>query len=120
MLEYDIKQVIVVRQDIKMSRGKLAAQVAHASVSAFYKTLTEKPKYSEQWLANHQPKIILVVNNLDELLKIKEELDKKGIINEIIRDAGLTELPPGTITCIGIGPAPKEKIDEVTGKLKLL
>ena len=120
MFTYEYKQVIVVRSDIKMSKGKLAAQVAHAAVSSFYKTLNEKPIYAKLWLNNRQPKVILKVFSLEDLYKIKKDADEKGIINSLVEDAGLTELPPGTITCLGIGPAPTHSIDEVTGELKLL
>ena len=120
MFTYEYKQVIVVRSDIKMSKGKLAAQVAHAAVSSFYKTLNEKPIYAKLWLNDRQPKVILKVSSLEDLYEIKKDADEKGIINSLIEDAGLTELPPGTITCLGIGPAPTYSIDEVTGELKLL
>ncbi len=117
---YEYKQVIVVRTDIRMSKGKLAAQVAHAAVSSFYKTLQNSPQYARRWLDDRQPKVILKVSSLEELYKVKKDADEKGILNSLIEDAGLTELPPGTITCLGIGPAPKDLIDEVTGKLNLL
>ena len=117
---YEYKQVIVVRTDIRMSKGKLAAQAAHAAVSSFYKTLQIFPQYAREWLDDRQPKVILKVSSLEELYKVKKDADEKSIINSLIEDAGLTELPPGTITCLGIGPAPKELIDEVTGELKLL
>ena len=118
--EYDFKQVIVIRSDLKMSRGKIAVQIAHASVSAFYKTLLEKPEYAKAWLDNQQPKIVVKVEDLEELYKVKDMAEKLGLITVVIQDAGLTELPPGTVTCIGIGPAPKDAIDEVTGELRLL
>lgn len=120
MFEYKYKQVIVVRNDLHMSKGKLASQVAHASVSSFYRTLQENPIYAKAWLDSKQPKIILKVDTLDTLLEIKKNAEDKGLITELISDAGLTELPSGTITCLGIGPAPNEIIDEVTGELKLL
>lgn len=117
---YEYKQVIVVRTDIRMSKGKLAAQVAHAAVSSFYRTLKEKPEYARRWLDDKQPKVVLKASSLEELYKIKKEVEEKGIVNELIQDAGLTELPPRTITCLGIGPAPKDLIDEVTGELPLV
>ncbi len=117
---YKYKQVIVVRRDVSMGRGKLAAQVAHAAVSTFYKTLIEKPEYAYEWLREGQPKIVVKVSNLDELMKVKKKADGLGIINELIRDAGYTQVEPGTITCLGIGPAPVDLIDKVTGDLKLL
>ncbi len=120
LFKYDYKQVIVVRSDLKMSKGKLAVQVAHASVSSFYKTLIEKPEYAKEWLNNKQPKVVVKVSGLKELYEVRDKADELGLITAVIQDAGLTELPPGTVTCIGIGPAPKHIIDEVTGELKLL
>ncbi len=114
------KQVIVVRRDLNMSKGKLAAQVAHASVSSFYKTYIEKKEWALEWLRNKQPKIICKVDGLKDIHKLGESADHLGIPNVVIEDAGLTQLAPGTVTCIGIGPAPVEFIDKITGKLPLL
>jgi PTH2 family peptidyl-tRNA hydrolase len=111
-----LKQVILVRRDLKLSKGKLSAQVAHASLTA-----AEKSKFKEEWLREGQKKAILKVENLSELMEIYEEVKKKNELSSaLIRDAGLTHLPRGEITCLGIGPAPEEEIDEITGKLKLL
>ena len=114
MKEYKLKQVIVVRKDLKLSKGKLAAQVAHASITA-----ADKSKFKDKWLNEGQKKVILKVENLDKLLRLYETAKSKKLPTAIVKDAGLTHLPPGTITCIGIGPAPEEKIDKITGKLKL-
>jgi len=118
--KYSLKQVIVVRGDLKISKGKLAVQVAHAAVSAFYKTLTIKPEYAKLWLEEGQPKIVCKVNSLNEFKEIIKKLQESNLLFEVIIDAGLTELPPNTVTCIGIGPAPREEIDRITGSLKLL
>ena len=118
--EYSIKQVIVVRNDIKMSRGKIAVQVAHAAVSSFYNTLLEKREIALKWLDEGQPKIVVKVNDLRELKSIMKEVEDRGIVTVLIRDAGYTELEPGTVTCLGIGPDYSDLIDEVTGELPLL
>ena len=118
--EYSIKQVIVVRNDIRMSKGKTAVQVAHAAVSSFYNTLSRKREIALKWLDEGQPKIVIKVNNLDEMKEIMKEAEERGIITALIRDAGYTELEPGTITCLGIGPDYSDLIDEVTGELPLL
>jgi len=118
--EYNVKQVIVIRSDLKMSRGKLSTQVAHASVTAFYETLQKNRELAIKWLEEGQPKIVVKVDSIEELLSIKEEAEKNGLISVVIKDAGLTELEQGTITCLGIGPDYREKIDRVTGRLKLL
>ncbi len=114
------KQVIIVRSDLDIGKGKLAAQVAHASVEAVLKCLKEKKEILDKWLSEGAKKIVLKVNNLDELLKIYEVAKREGIITALIKDAGLTQLPPGTITCIALGPDCKEKIDKITKDLKLL
>ncbi|RLI86740.1 MAG: peptidyl-tRNA hydrolase [Candidatus Altiarchaeales archaeon] len=111
----ELKQVIVVRKDLKLSRGKLAAQVAHASLS-----VAEKSKWKKEWMKGLQKKSVLKCKDLNELLGIYENAKKAGLSAEIIRDAGRTHIPAGTITCVGIGPAPEDEIDKVTGRLKLL
>jgi len=119
-MQYKYKQVIVVRSDLKISKGKLAAQVAHAAVTSFYKSLQTNKDVVIAWLNNNQPKIVLKVNSESELLRLHNSAVESGLVSVIIRDAGLTELPPGTITCIGIGPDRVEYIDEITGHLPLL
>ncbi|OYT40330.1 MAG: aminoacyl-tRNA hydrolase [Desulfurococcales archaeon ex4484_58] len=118
MIEY--KQVIVVRTDLEMSKGKLAVQVAHASVIAAFKAYHERREWFNAWWSSGQKKIVLRGKNMDELLKLARKAENKGLPVAIVRDAGLTELEPGTLTTIAIGPGPSSKIDEITGALKLL
>jgi len=112
-----MKQVIVVRSDLKMGKGKLAAQVAHASIASFLKA---NFLVKRKWLKEGMKKIVLKVNSEKELLEIYEKAKNAKLPCEIIRDAGHTQLEPGTITALGIGPAEDEKIDKITGNLKLL
>lgn len=116
----EYKQVIVVRTDLSMSKGKLAAQVAHAAVSCVLEALKRHRDWIDEWIRQGQKKVILRVNSLEELLSVYNEAEKKGLPVSLIADAGRTELEPGTITCVGIGPAPTKIVDSITGRLKLL
>ncbi|RLI34703.1 peptidyl-tRNA hydrolase [Candidatus Bathyarchaeota archaeon] len=117
---FEYTQNIVVRGDLKISKGKLCGQVAHAAVLAAEKARKNRTEWWRRWLEEGQRKVILKVENLKELLKLKEEAEKLGLPAELVQDRGLTELPPGTVTCLGIGPGPISLVDKVTGKLKLL
>jgi PTH2 family peptidyl-tRNA hydrolase len=119
-MSFQYKQAIVVRQDLKMSKGKTAAQVAHAAVSSFIAVADKKPEWVARWLREGQKKVVVKVKSLEDLLEIKKKVDMEHIPNAIISDAGLTELEPGSVTCLGIGPAPNALIDKVTGGLKLI
>ena len=111
------KQVILVRQDLKLPKGKLAVQVAHASVGALVKSHKDDIK---KWQDYGQKKVALKVGNLDELLQYKKKAEDMGLICALIEDAGKTVVEPGTVTCLGIGPDREEKIDKITGNLKMV
>jgi PTH2 family peptidyl-tRNA hydrolase len=120
MSEFRYKQVIVFRSDIKLSKGKTAAQAGHAAVSAAEDARRHRKEWFEGWFREGQCKIAVKVPNekaLSELEKLAKEL---GLPCAMIVDRGLTEIPPDTVTCLGIGPAPAEKVDRITGKLRLL
>jgi len=116
----DFKQVIVVRTDINMSKGKLAVQVAHASVTCAFKAYSDRRDWFEKWWMSGQKKIVLKAVDEKHLLELYEKARILDLPVDIIRDAGLTELTPGTLTAICIGPAPSDLIDKVTGGLKTL
>jgi len=112
----EYKQVIIVRNDLKLSCGKTAVQVAHASILGFERS---DKQTVEKWKMGGQKKIVLQTN-LKKMMELKNNADNEGITSGIIKDAGLTEIPPGTITCIVLGPDKSSKIDKLTGSLPLL
>ena len=114
-MEY--KQAIVLRIDLDMGKGKLVAQGAHASLSAYAKAGASEKK---EWEFGGQKKIVLKVTSEKELLEHFERCDDAGLKPALIRDAGHTQVEAGSITCFGVGPAPENKIDSILGKLKLL
>jgi len=112
-----MKQVILVRHDLKLSKGKLAAQVAHASLDA---ALRSNRKVVKRWHDFGMKKVVLKVKDLEELRSYKARAENMGFVTALVTDAGHTHLAPGTITCLGIGPDDDENIDRLTGKLKML
>lgn len=111
------KQVILVREDLKLPKGKMSAQVAHASLEA---ALKSDKKVVAKWRERGAKKIVLKVKDEKEMLKFKEEAEDSGLKCALITDAGHTVVEPGTKTCLGIGPDDEEKIDIITGKLKIM
>lgn len=107
----------MVRTDLKLGKGKLAAQVAHAAVESFLKT---PEKDQKKWIDENQKKIVLKVKNEKDLIEIYEKAKWAALPSVLIRDAGHTQVPPGTKTAVGIGPADEEKVDRITGDLSLL
>lgn len=105
------------RADIKMSRGKIAAQACHASLGAYKKA---DPSVLKKWEAEGEKKVVLKVKDLDELFEIHELAKATNMPIYLVHDAGHTELPRSTITCLGIGPDEDEKVDKITQDLKLL
>lgn len=115
-----IKQVVVMRTDIGMGRGKMAAQAGHACVMGADRVRRTHPDWYEQWCTGGQKKIALKVSGLADLHQIKIASAQDGLPYAEVSDAGHTQLEPGTITCMSIGPAPANAIDRITGHLPLL
>lgn len=112
-----MKQAIVMRTDLKMGKGKIAAQACHASLEAYKKADKIDIK---KWEVEGQKKVVLKVSSEEELMKLYGIVKFEGLACSLITDAGHTQIEASTKTCIGIGPASDEAIDKVTGDLKLL
>lgn len=112
-----MKQVIVVNEELNLPRGKLAAQVAHASVASL---LSSEAEAQKNWFNVGMPKIVLAGENLSQLQELYEKCQELNVPAYLVQDAGKTVVDPGTVTCLGIGPATPEEIDQITGSLKLL
>lgn len=115
MVEY--KQVIVVRKDLKMDTGKLAVQVAHASVESALNSSRDKV---ESWRSEGAKKVVVKVNSEKELLELQRKAKSLKLVASLITDAAKTFFKVPTVTCLGIGPDDDEKVDKVTGSLKML
>ena len=135
------KQVIVLRKDLNMRKGKMVAQGCHASLQAIFETghnrnlldlPTHVPPITEseyicipykplmEWLEDKYTKIVVSVNSEEELLTIYEKAKDAGLLRSLIRDAGLTEFKKPTYTAVAVGPGLAEEIDKITGDLPLL
>ncbi len=112
-----LKQVILVRADLEMRKGKMSAQVAHASVEAVLKS---DKKILHEWLQEGMKKIVLRVDSLKELLEYKRKTEDAGLTTSLITDSGKTFFKQPETTCLAIGPNEEGRIDTVSGKLKLI
>jgi peptidyl-tRNA hydrolase len=111
------KQVIVVNEELQLPRGKLAAQVAHASVASF---LTAGSAARQDWMNEGMPKVVLACTSLAQMLELQSRAMSAHLPVALIEDAGRTVVPAGTATCLGIGPSNSHAIDSITGALSLL
>lgn len=111
-----MKQAIVARRDLGMGEGKLAAQVAHASLSAYEDT---GRRSRTEWKGSGQKKVVLGADSEKQLFELADKADTQGVPYAVVRDAGHTELEPGTVTALAVGPGSESLIDRVTGELPL-
>ena len=116
----EYKQVILIRTDLKMGTGKKCAQSCHASISSAEIVRIQNKDAWKKWKNAGQKKVVLRVLSYEELSEIVQKLEKVKIPYFLVKDAGLTQLSPGTTTALGIGPALSSSIDKITGELKLL
>ena len=119
---FKYKQVLVIRNDLGMSCGKISSQVAHAAVSLYEIAKNNKKykKWLKKWINEGQKKVVVKGRDERELFELYDKGKKLGLPVVLIQDRGLTEIPPGTRTALGIGPAPEAEIDKVTKNLPLL
>ncbi|MFP4402567.1 MAG: peptidyl-tRNA hydrolase Pth2 [Candidatus Nanoarchaeia archaeon] len=113
----ELKQVILMRQDLQMGKGKLIAQGAHASLQA---VLSSNKKLVDNWRRGGMKKVALKVESLEQLQTLLKQAEEMNLTTSEIRDAGRTQVESGTITCGAIGPAPEERINKICSELKLL
>jgi PTH2 family peptidyl-tRNA hydrolase len=111
-----MKQAVVARTDLGMGEGKLAAQVAHASLMAYEDA--ERRDRSE-WKGSGQKKVVLQTDGESQLFELADVAEREGLAHAVVRDAGHTQLDPGTVTALAVGPAPDDLVDRVTGDLSL-
>lgn len=116
----EYKMVMVIRTDLKMSKGKMIVQACHAAVESSEAAKRENREVWKKWRNGNSKKIALRIESLDELLELYNNTLQLKISCALIKDAGLTELPPGTTTALGIGPDKSEVIDKITGQLQLI
>jgi PTH2 family peptidyl-tRNA hydrolase len=116
----EIKQVIILRNDLDMSKGKMVAQGAHASLMSYLETVKVDESIAKKWIKEGEKKIVLKVDNEEALRKLHTAFQYKKVPSALVTDAGLTELPPGTVTGLGVGPWNSAEINQFTSSLKLL
>jgi len=116
----EMKQVILIRTDIKMGKGKMVAQGSHASVASTLLAIKNKVSWYEKWNRTGGKKVVCKVQSEKDLVKYFNDGLDLGLPSSIINDAGHTQLAPGTTTAVAIGPAPARIIDQITSELKLL
>jgi PTH2 family peptidyl-tRNA hydrolase len=115
----ETKVVVVVRSDLDISKGKVAVQVAHAAVRCALDSRVKAKPWFDRWMDGGERKIVVKAPDLRALHELQSRAAREGLVTALIQDAGLTEVEPGTVTCLGIGPAPEEIIDKITGQLPL-
>ena len=115
--DFRYKQCLIIRNFVKMSCGKRCAQAAHASIGAYNNA---DKSLQKAWISEGQKKVVLRSNDERSLYELKVIAERSGVSTSLIQDAGMTEIPPGTITALGLGPAKTEDLDKITGALSLL
>lgn len=115
----EFKMILVVRNDLKMGKGKVAAQCSHAAVSAYKQVQRRNPELLKQWEYCGQPKVVVKAPDEEALIQLLSHAKEVGLPVSLIQDAGRTQIAPGSRTVLGVGPGPAHLVDSVTGDLKL-
>ncbi|XP_013772453.1 peptidyl-tRNA hydrolase 2, mitochondrial-like isoform X2 [Limulus polyphemus] len=116
----ECKLVLIVRNDLRMGKGKIAAQCSHASVLAYRQTQQRNAELLKEWEMSGQRKVVVKVDDEMTLMELAHHARKVGLLTSIVCDAGRTQIAAGSRTVLGIGPGPEELVDKITGHLKLL
>ena len=118
--DFQFKQALLVRTDLGMGRGKIAVQCSHGAVSAEEEARLRFPEWWKSWMGEGQCKVALKTRDLSVIFDLERKARSQGLPVSLIRDRGLTQVDPDTVTCLAIGPAPVELLDKLTGNLSLL
>ena len=115
-----VKMTLIVNNGLKMGKGKIAAQVGHASVQATLNAGQKSPLVLDAWLSSGQKKVCLKGDDADHLLALEKLAIDEGLLTSKVHDAGHTQIPSGSLTVLAIGPCQDELVEKITGTLKLL
>ena len=115
-----LKMVFVINHELKMGKGKIAAQVGHAAVKATLQSGELRPELLDAWLSTGQKKVCVKADDVRQLEQIEQQAKHHQILTSKIHDAGHTQIPAGSYTVLALGPDEEEKLDALTGELKLL
>ncbi|MDR3283106.1 MAG: peptidyl-tRNA hydrolase Pth2 [Candidatus Methanoplasma sp.] len=115
----EYKLVILMRKDLKMGAGKCAAQACHAALGCALASMKKRPDDFKKWMGCAQPKVVLRVDSEQELYDFKAVAEAQGLTCSLVADAGRTQIAPGSVTCLGIGPDKVSVLDKITGELRM-
>ena len=116
----ELTMVLVTRADLKLSKGKLAAQCGHAVMECTLRARKDSPRGLDRYRREGARKIVCKATDENALKQILGRAKSAGLVCYLVKDAGHTEIPPGTVTVVGIGPGPRSEIDKITGDLQLV
>ncbi|HJM18159.1 MAG TPA: peptidyl-tRNA hydrolase Pth2 [Candidatus Thalassarchaeaceae archaeon] len=116
----ELTMVLVTRNDLHLSKGKLAAQCSHAAAECILTARRSIPRELDRYMRDGARKVVCKVEDVVSLKKIYTLAKRSDLVCFLVKDAGHTEIPPGTETVVGIGPGPRKEIDKITGDLKLV